>query len=217
MQATDAAGNLSSFSSTATVTPPFAVGPHVAVLTPNQTEQFTADGTGLTLVRQRRGGWVGHRGNDHVHGPVHAPDQPRHVYRDGHHARSDGVGQRHGLCHEDAGVTTYHNDNMRTGQNLNETVLTTANVNSTTFGKLFSYPLDGLAFASPLYVADVNIPGQGIHNVVYVATEHDSVYAFDANGLDSAPLWHVSFINPAAGDHDRSRRGHWRYGRRYPR
>ncbi len=48
-------------------------------------------------------------------------------------------------------------------------------------------------------MAGVNIPGQGIHNVVYVATEHDSVYAFDANGLDSAPLWHVSFINPAAG------------------
>ena len=48
-------------------------------------------------------------------------------------------------------------------------------------------------------MADVNIPGQGIHNVVYVATEHDSVYAFDANGLSSAPLWHVSFINPAAG------------------
>ena len=48
-------------------------------------------------------------------------------------------------------------------------------------------------------MAGVNIPGQGVHNVVYVATEHDSVYAFDANGLSSAPLWHVSFINPAAG------------------
>ena len=97
------------------------------------------------------------------------------------------------------GVFTYHNDNMRTGENLNETVLTPANVNSSTFGKLFSYPIDGLAIASPLYVAGVNIPGQGIHNVVYVATEHDSVYAFDADGLSSTPLWQVSFINPAAG------------------
>ena len=98
-----------------------------------------------------------------------------------------------------AGVYTFHNDNMRTGQNLNETVLTPANVNSSTFGKLFTYPIDGLAIASPLYVAGVNIPGQGIHNVVYVATENDSVYAFDANGLSSVPLWHDSFINPAAG------------------
>ena len=97
------------------------------------------------------------------------------------------------------GVFTYHNDNMRTGENLNETVLTPANVNSSTFGKLFSYPIDGLAIASPLYVAGVNIPGQGIHNVVYVATENDSVYAFDANGLSSTPLWHASFINPNAG------------------
>ena len=55
-----------------------------------------------------------------------------------------------------------------------------------------------MTFASPLYVANVNIQG-GTHNVVYVATEHDSVYAFDADGLSSSPLWKVSFINPAAG------------------
>src|SRR2546430_16211256 len=67
------------------------------------------------------------------------------------------------------------------------------------FGKLFSYSLDGIAYASPLYVANVNIPGQGFHNVVYVATAHDTVYAFDADGRSSTPLWQVSFINPAAG------------------
>jgi hypothetical protein len=96
------------------------------------------------------------------------------------------------------GIFTYHNDNLRTGQNLNETVLTWANVNQTQFGKKFSYPLDGIAYASPLYVANVSISGQGVHNVVYVATEHDSVYAFDADGLSPTPLWRVSFINPPA-------------------
>ena len=93
-----------------------------------------------------------------------------------------------------AGTYTYHNDNLRTGQNLSETTLTLSNVNQNQFGKLFSYPIDGMAFASPLYVANVSIPGQGYHNVVYVATENDSVYAFDADGVTTTPLWHVSFL-----------------------
>ena len=97
------------------------------------------------------------------------------------------------------GTLTFHNDNMRTGQDTNETVLTPSNVNSSTFGKLASYPLDGLSLASPLYVQNVNIPGQGVHNIVIVATEHDSVYAFDADGKSSTPLWHVNFTNPSAG------------------
>ena len=96
------------------------------------------------------------------------------------------------------GVFTYHYDNLRTGQNTNETTLTPANVNYHTFGKKFSYPVDGWMHAQPLYVANVMINGS-LHNVVYAATEHDSVYAFDADGLQSTPLWQVSFINPAAG------------------
>src|SRR5205823_11711644 len=97
------------------------------------------------------------------------------------------------------GTFTRDISQTRIGLNANETVLTPANVNSARFGKLYNYPIDGTADASPLYVANVTIPGQGAHNVIYVATEHDSVYAFDADGLQTTPLWHVSFINPAAG------------------
>lgn len=92
------------------------------------------------------------------------------------------------------GVLTWHNDNQRTGQNLAETILTPANVNPKQFGKLFTYPVDGQIYAQPLYVYSVAIPGQGVHNVVYVATENDSVYAFDADGLTATPLWKVSLI-----------------------
>jgi len=97
------------------------------------------------------------------------------------------------------GMLTYRNDLARTGQNLNEATLTPANVNSTQFGKLFSYPVDGAIYAQPLYLGSVTMPSQGVRNVVYVATQHDSVYAFDADGKMSGPLWHVSFINPTAG------------------
>ncbi len=93
------------------------------------------------------------------------------------------------------GMLTYHNDNSRTGLNANETTLTPANVNAATFGKLFWYGVDGQVYAQPLYAANVSMP-QGTMNVVYVATEHDSVYAFDASGKTKGALWKVSFLRP---------------------
>jgi hypothetical protein len=93
---------------------------------------------------------------------------------------------------------TYHNDNARTGDDLNETILTPSNVNSASFGKLFTDAVDGYVYGQPLYMANVTIPGQGVHNVVYVASENDSVYAFDADN-PGAPLWQDSFSNPALG------------------
>ena len=95
-------------------------------------------------------------------------------------------------------VLTYHNDNLGTGQNIHETILTTANVNASTFGKLFSLPADGPIFAQPLYMSGVTV-GSQVHNLVFVATEHNSVYAWDADTASSTPVWTVSFINPAAG------------------
>ena len=100
-----------------------------------------------------------------------------------------------------AGVYTNKYDNFRDGQNLQETVLTPDNVNVTTFGKLFSLPVDENVQAQPLYVANVYVPdplngSAGYHNVVYIVTENDSVYAYDADGKVSGPLWQDSFINP---------------------
>jgi PA14 domain-containing protein/K319-like protein len=97
-------------------------------------------------------------------------------------------------------VTTQHNDAARTGANLSETVLTTTNVNVSQFGKVFERAVDDEIYAQPLYVEGVSIPGLGIRNVVYVATNNDSVYAFDAdNPAASAPIWRVNYTNPAAG------------------
>jgi hypothetical protein len=93
-------------------------------------------------------------------------------------------------------VLTYHYDNQRTGQNLNETALTPANVNSTKFGKLGEFPVDGRVDAQPLYLSQVSIGGQK-RNVLYVATEHDSVYAFDADsvsGTTSTLLWKTTTL-----------------------
>jgi hypothetical protein len=91
-------------------------------------------------------------------------------------------------------VYTHKYDNTRQGANLSETILTPTNVTSTTFGKLFTLNVDGYIFGQPLYVPNLTIKG-AVHNVVYVATEHDSVYAFDADSSNNtAPLWKVSFL-----------------------
>src|SRR5271167_2493979 len=88
-------------------------------------------------------------------------------------------------------VATYHNDNYRSGTNAQETILTPSNVNVQSFGKRFTFPVKGYVYAQPLYVPGVVIGGTA-HNVVYIATEHDQVYAFDVNS--GQKLWQVNFL-----------------------
>src|SRR5579862_8625674 len=105
------------------------------------------------------------------------------------------------FAHAQVDVLTYHYDNLRTGLNSSEKALTTANVNENHFGMLYALPVDGAVYGQPLYVTGVTIPGKGVHNVVFVVTENNSVYAFDATSSSSTPLWHVN-LGPAVPDGD---------------
>jgi hypothetical protein len=93
-------------------------------------------------------------------------------------------------------VTTAQYGNARTGAVTTETALNPANVRSSTFGKLATFHVDGDVYAQPLFVPRLDLPNRGTHDVLFVATEHGTVYAFDAMSLGSAPLWKTSFIDP---------------------
>lgn len=100
-------------------------------------------------------------------------------------------------------VWTYHDNNARTGANTTEAILTPANVNAQQFGLLERVPVDGAIYAEPLYVPNVRLPNGQTRNLVFVATENDSVYAFDAQGIsdgaETAPVWVDHFADPAQG------------------
>jgi len=96
------------------------------------------------------------------------------------------------------GVYTYHNNLARDGTNTRENILTPVNVNTATFGKLFSCPVDGAAYTQPLWVPSLGIGG-GTHNVIFVATQHDSLYAFDADSSHCTQLWQVNLLDSFHG------------------
>lgn len=99
-----------------------------------------------------------------------------------------------------AQVTTSQYDNLRTGATLNEKTLAPQNVNARQFGKLGAFKVDGAVYAQPLFLPAVEIPGKGKHDLLFVATEHDSVYAFDAYQPNDAPLWQASLLDKKGGE-----------------
>ncbi len=178
---------------------PFSITPKAAALTFTRTQQFTAQGGSGSVTWSVDGVAGGNSSSGTITNQgLYTP--PTSVGT--HTVTATASGQSANATvyiTNNPGVFMHHNDTLRTGANTQETVLTQALVNQSTFGKILTYPLDGYTFASPLYVANVNVPGQGYHNLVYVATEHDSVFAFDADGTSSQPIWKDSFIDPANG------------------
>jgi fibronectin type 3 domain-containing protein len=205
VRATDAAGNLSGYSNAATATTSsstvsVSISPKLAGVTTSQKQQFTA-----TVSDPQNGGvnWSvdGMNGGNSTVGTVSttglfAPGSQIGLHTVTATSNSNpSVSASASIAVTDLkGVFTYHNDPARTGQNLQEYALTPATVNSSTFGVLFSCPVDGYVYAQPLYIANFTIGGL-TRNVVFVATEHDSVYAFDADSSSCVKLWQTSFLS----------------------
>jgi hypothetical protein len=182
------------------------IDPGQASITPSQTQQFTATLSGGTATFA----WAvdGISGGNSTVGTISASGlftpssiAAMHTIQATNISNPQQTATAFVAANNYPGTFTGRNDTLRTGQNLNEVALTTGTVNRTQFGKLFSYPVDGYVFAQPLYVEGVNVSNLGVHNVVYVATENDSVFAFDAdtNGTGGGQLWQKSFLDPANG------------------
>jgi len=189
--------------------PSITVQPASKTVLVNQTATFSVTATGVAPLSYQ---WL--RGNSPITGatsssyttaPTGAGDNDATfqvlVTNPGGTTPSNSATLTVDLVSNPVPVTTYRYDLGRTGQNTNEAILTPANVNSTQFGKLFSQAVDGQVYAQPLYVANLTLPG-AVHNVVFVATQNDSVYAFDADsnaGANATYLWHANLIDTAHG------------------
>ena len=211
VRASDAAGNLSSYSGTASATTPaspvvVSISPKRAGVTMTQPQQFTSTVTGGSNTSVSWEVDTVPSGNSTV-GTIDATGKYTPPASAGVHtvtARSVADVSKTASATigvtDLSGVTTYHNDLSRDGVNTHEFALTTSNVKTATFGKLFSCTVDGAVYAQPLWVANLTI-GAAQHNIIIVATQHDSVYAFDAdsNAIPCVPLWRANLLDSAHG------------------
>jgi hypothetical protein len=174
------------------------ITPRQVSLTETQQQQFSTNAAGGAVVNWSVDGIA--NGNSTVGtittgGLYTAPTNPSTHTVTGVNSGNSGLSVSAAVAVSDLrGVFTYHNDLARTGQNLQEYALTPATVSGGNFGKRWSCTLDGLVQAQPLYVANLAIAG-GVHNVLIVATMHDSVYAFDADNGSCTPYWQRTFLS----------------------
>ena len=204
VKATSAADGVTSGSATVNVSLAIAVHPVTTSLTPTQTQQFTAQvlGSATTAVNWAVDNISG--GNTSVGtitpgGLYTPPASGSHTVTATSQADNTTAASATLVVNPYSGTFTYKYDPGRTGQNTSELLLSPSNVNPNRFGKVFTRGIDGYAWAQPLYMANVNVPNVGYRNLVYVVTMHDSVYAFDADGKSTSPVWKSNFTNTAAG------------------
>jgi hypothetical protein len=213
VKVSNATGSATSNTVTLTVNPVAPTAPAItqqpanAAVTAGQSATFTVTATGtapLTYQWFMNGSAVGTNSNTYTISQTTLGQTGAQIFVTVTNAASSATSQTvmltvNAVQTSTMNVLTYHNDAARTGQNLNETTLTTANVKSTSFGMVGNLSVDAGVDAEPLYVSNLTLGG-GVHNVVYVVTENDSVYAFDADTF--VQLWHMSVLgaNETASD-----------------
>jgi fibronectin type 3 domain-containing protein len=206
VRATDAAGDLSPYSSTASASTPvssvaISISPLRAAVTTTQPQTFSATVTGSTNTNVTWSVDTILSGNTTVGGISATGTYTPPSTAGTHTITATSVADitksaSASIAVTDlTGVTTYHNDLSRDGANTHEFALTTSIVKTATFGKLFSCPVDGAIYAQPLWVSNLTIAGAK-HNVIIVATQHNSVYAFDADTSPCVTLWQAKLTDP---------------------